>query len=192
MATNFITSSANKIAHALRRAYPQLTWGEAFRLAIASESAGERDVRRVDSVFGVWRKQTQEKVGEQMLAIGAAYSLLGDGRAHTFTNFGKVLASATRRGVMGGFADMLALKGVGESVISEVVEMFVQSRREGLSEEERLTARVRALRAALYEKFLSAKSAREAENIADVAYAMKAIHWWCCADELDNADALPF
>ena len=88
MATNFITSSANKIAHALRRAYPQLTWGEAFRLAIASESAGERDVCRVDSVFGVWRKQTQEKVGEQMLAIGAAYSLLGDGRAHTFTNFG--------------------------------------------------------------------------------------------------------
>jgi hypothetical protein len=87
---------------------------------------------------------------------------------------------------------MLALKGVGESVISEVVEMFVQSRREGLTEEERLTARVRALRAALYEKFLSAKSAREAENIADVAYAMKAIHWWCCADADDNAQAMPF
>lgn len=186
MATKFITATANKIAHALRRVYPQLSWGEAFRLAVRAEGAGVRDAMRVDSVFGVWRKSTQEKVAEQMFAIAGAYGMLGDkGRARSFSDFGLMLSRANRAEVMGGFADMLAVRGVGEGIMLEVVEMFAKSRME-LRGEEALTERQLALRGALFQRFLAATSKGEAERISEAAYRMSGIHWWCCADDLDN------
>lgn len=193
MATKFITANTNKIAHSLRRAYPQLTWGDAFRMAIAAEGASLRDVMRADSVFGSWHQNSQKKVAEQLCAIGGAYALLGDkGRSRAFGNIGAMLKQASYAGMTGGFADLLAQRGIGMSITLEIIEMFANSRNENLSGEEKLTARVQALRAALYGKFLTATSQREAVMISEAAYKMTAIHWWCCADDLDNEGVLPF
>jgi len=126
MATKFITGEVNKLAHQLRKAYPSLTWGEAFRFAIKGVPAQSSMYMEPTSVFGAWTLPSQRSLAGHFWALAKAYEQLNDaGRAYSFKKVAGLLYSLCDKGVTLTFGQAISRKGWGESIISEMIEHFV-------------------------------------------------------------------
>jgi len=126
MATKFITGEVNKLAHQLRKAYPSLTWGEAFRFAIKGVPAQRSFYMNETSVFGAWTLPSQRSLAGHFWALAKAYEEISDaGRAYSFKNAAGLLYSLCDEGITLTFGQAVTRKGWGESIISEMIEHFV-------------------------------------------------------------------
>lgn len=125
MATKFITGEVNKLAHQLRKAYPSLTWGEAFRFAIKGVPAQRSAYMSPTSVFGAWTLPSQRSLAGHFWALAKSYEELNDaGRAYSFKNVAGLLYSLCDEGITLTFGEVISRKGWGESIISEMIEAF--------------------------------------------------------------------
>ena len=126
MATKFITGEVNKLAHQLRKVYPSLTWGQAFRFAIKGVPAQRSMYMEPTSVFGAWTLPSQRSPAGHFWALAKSYEQLNDpGRAYSFKNVAGLLYSLCDEGITLTFGQAISRKGWGESIISEMIECFV-------------------------------------------------------------------
>lgn len=126
MATKFITGEVNKLAHQLRKVYPSLTWGQAFRFAIKGVPAQRSMYMEPTSIFGAWTLPSQRSLAGHFWALAKSYEQLNDpGRAYSFKNVAGLLYSLCDEGITLTFGQAISRKGWGESIISEMIECFV-------------------------------------------------------------------
>jgi len=122
-----ITANTNKFAHQLRKAYPSMTWGEAFRTAL---QLGTRvdcvTVQNSASVFGQWTLESQHSVAGHFWALNKLYAESGEiGRSITFKRVAQTLYTLTEQGIRATWGEILLQKGWKESVRKEFVECFI-------------------------------------------------------------------
>jgi hypothetical protein len=126
MATKLITGNINSLAHKIRKAYPSLTWGECFRFALRGV-AGQGFVNSRTSIFGQWSNKSQKTIAGHFWALSLAYrDLEGDaGRAYKFKQVAGLLYSLCDEGITLNFGQAVERKGWGESILLEMIEIFV-------------------------------------------------------------------
>lgn len=122
-----ITANTNKFAHQLRKAYPSMTWGEAFRTAL---QLGTRvdcvTVQNSASVFGQWTLESQHSVAGHFWALNKLYAESGEfGRSITFKRVAQTLYTLTEQGIQATWGEILLQKGWKESVRKEMIECFI-------------------------------------------------------------------
>ena len=122
-----ITANTNRFAHQLRKAYPSMTWGEAFRTALLLGARVEcGSVQANTSVFGQWTLESQHSVAGHFWALNKLYTDSGElGRAITFKRVAQTLYALTEQGIRATWSEILLQKGWKESVRKEMIECFI-------------------------------------------------------------------
>lgn len=121
----YITSRNNKLAHAIRKQYPQLTWGSAFRLAVISATTDDSLVYHPMSVFGTWSPASLRGVAGHFWGLASAYTELDDrGRSYAMKTLSRKLFAVHEAQCLFSFFNLIAMDNVADGMLCEVVDYF--------------------------------------------------------------------
>lgn len=121
-----ITAALNKMAHRIRRAFPSLTWGESFRLAIRTGEVIDHPATMAEtSVFGRWTPVSHRALAGHFWALKLGYREMGDeGRSFWAGRIAQTLFATWEEGVQWSFSACISATVFGEQALLEVVEFF--------------------------------------------------------------------
>lgn len=122
-----ISSYINNIAHNIRRVHKSLTWGQAFRTAVKIAKAINvtETLNHPSALYGTWTPQTVRALAGHFWALKCLYRDEGDlGRSTAFGRISSALFAAWDGGYTVTYQAFISQRGVGSSVIEEVVDYY--------------------------------------------------------------------
>ena len=114
------------MAHTVRKIYPSLSWGSAFRLALIAAAVDDAvAVHHPRSVFGEWTSDSLRGVAGHFWGLSSAYSELDDrGRAYAMKALSRKLFAVHEARCEFSFYNLVVLNNVADGMLSEVVDFF--------------------------------------------------------------------